>query len=406
MKNSLRLKLILLTTTLVAATQFATGFFIVKHMGETMDRQYHQQTMPLAINLARVCTNALLGKDLLTLRNLLRVTLEQKNITQAMILDAKGKVMMHNRLIEVGKLRTDKQARVALNAEEPGISNHYKNKDGDSLADIFVPIKVSGVRLGTILLTCSHKHIAEQLNDLEVHILIILICGIITSIICAILLASYLTKPLQWLTKVAGEITTGSFPEEQLQISGNDEIATLTKSFNKMATTLKTMVYHDPLTGAYNRQMFQQRITQEFAHGRRHAQPLALLMIDVDHFKKINDSFGHLIGDQVLKEISDLLRATVRTDDYVARFGGEEFVVIAPKTGRETASVLAERIRATVAAHPFTISDKESKNLTISIGIANLNAQTQSVDDLLRLADNALYTAKDHGRNKVRHADA
>lgn len=91
------------------------------------------------------------------------------------------------------------------------------------------------------------------------------------------------------------------------------------------------MVYRDPLTGAYNRQMFQQRIAREFAHSRRHNLPLALLMIDVDHFKKVNDTYGHLVGDQVLKEISELLRTTVRTDDYVARFGGEEFVVIASR---------------------------------------------------------------------------
>ena len=406
MKLTLRLKLILLTTTLVAATQVATGFFIVSHMEQTMDAQYHRQTMPLAINLARVCTNALLGKDLLTLRNLLRVTLEQKNITQAIILDATGKVMMHNRLTEVGKLRTDERARIALQADSQGISKHYLAENGDKVADIFVPINVSGVRLGTILLTCSHKHIAEKLNDLKMHILIILICGILISIICAILLASYLTKPLQWLTKVTGEITTGTFPEEELQISGNDEISALTESFNKMAKNLKTMVYHDPLTGAYNRQMFQQRIVQEFAHSRRHSQPLALLMIDVDHFKKINDNFGHLIGDQVLKEISNLLLATIRTDDYFARFGGEEFVVIAPKTTPETAKILAERIRTTVANHPFAIDTMESWRLTISIGIANQTKETQTTDDLIRFADDALYIAKETGRNRVYQDDA
>ncbi len=405
MKFTLRLKLILLTTTLVVTTQFATGFFITRHVERTMTQEYHRQMLPLAINLAHVCTNAMIGKDLLSLRNLLRVAMNQENVSQAMILDKDGKVMMHNRLTEVGKLHTNERIRNALQKDSPGISEYYQDEKGREKVDIFVPVKVSGTKFGTIILTCSHNHIIVQINNLKLHILTILLGGILISIICAIQLAAYLTKPLQHLTMVAGEITTGSFPEEKLQITGNDEIATLTDSFNKMSQQLKKMVYHDTLTGAYNRQMFQQRIAQELAHSRRHNQPLALLMIDVDHFKKINDTFGHLVGDQVLKEISDLLRATVRTDDYVARFGGEEFVVISPNTSPETALILAERIRTTVAAHPFTINATESRRLTISIGVARLVRTIMTVDDLIRFADNALYTAKEQGRNMVCQAD-
>jgi len=406
MKFSLRTKLILLTTTLVIATQLATGFFIVRHVKKTMSAEYHQQMLPLAANLAHVCTSAMIGKDLLELRNLLRIAMTQENISQAFILDKDGKVMMHNRLTEVGKLRTDVQAQTAIQADRPGVSLDYTTADDESImTDIFAPIEISGSRLGTIVLTCSHLHIAEQVNDLTFHIITILIGGILASITCAVLLASYLTNPLHNLTKIASEITTGSFPSQRLQISGNDEISALTDSFNEMAIQLKKMVYHDPLTGAYNRQMFQQRIAREFAHSRRHNLPLALLMIDVDHFKKINDTFGHLVGDHVLKEISDLLRTTVRTDDYVARFGGEEFVVIAPSTTPQTAVVLAERVRATIAGHPFAIDEIQSRQLTVSIGISNLNSDIHTVDDLIRFADNALYAAKDSGRNRVCEAD-
>ena len=406
MKFTLQLKLILLTTALVAATQLASGFFIARHVEKAMDEEYHRQMLPLAENLAHVCTNALIGKDLLALRNLLRVAMNEKNVAEAMVLDPTGKTLMHNRLTEVGKIRAGDRYAKALQASEPGVSDHYPDDNGNTMADIFVPVQISGVRLGTIFLTCSHKHISTQIDDLKFHILIILICGILISILCAILLASYLTKPLQRLITVAGEIANGSFPDETLRITGNDEISTLTESFNEMAKKLKKMVYHDPLTGAYNRQMFQQRITQEIARGRRHQQPLALLMIDVDYFKKINDTFGHLAGDRVLKQISDLLRATVRTDDYVARFGGEEFVVIAPETEPETAMILAERVRATMAAHAFAIDPATTKRLTISIGVANLTASIQTVDDLIRFADNALYTAKGSGRNQVCQADA
>ncbi|MFC1512891.1 GGDEF domain-containing protein [Thermodesulfobacteriota bacterium] len=405
MKFTLRLKLILLTTTLVVITQLATGFFIANHIEKTMESQYHQQMLPVAINLAHVCTSALIGKDLLSLRNLIRVTMQQKDVAQAMILDKTGKVIIHNRLTEVGKLRTGDRITTALQADSPGISKHYRAENGTPVADIFVPVTISGVRLGTVFMTCSHQHIANQINNLNLHILAILLGGILASIVCAILLASYLTKPLQQLTTVVGEISAGSFPEEKLHITGNDEISTLTESFNEMAQKLKKMVYYDSLTGAYNRQMFQQRIAQEFAHSRRHNYPLALLMIDVDHFKKINDTFGHLVGDQVLKQISDLLQETVRSDDYVARFGGEEFVVIAPDTAPDTAIVLAERVRTTVAAQPFAIDTTQSRRLTISIGVANLNSKIQTVDNLIRSADDALYTAKESGRNRVCQAD-
>lgn len=226
MKFTLRLKLILLTTTLVVITQATTGFFINRHVEQTMTAEYHQQMLPLASNLAHVCTNAMIGKDLLALRNLLRVAMAQENISQAFILDKSGKVIMHNRLSEVGKLRTDARTQSALLANRPSISDRYTIAGNPiAMTDISAPIQISGTRLGTVFLTCSHQHIAEQTRDLTLHIITILLGGITVSIICAIALASYLTKPLQKLTQIAGEMTSGAFPSEKIPITGNDEIA-------------------------------------------------------------------------------------------------------------------------------------------------------------------------------------
>lgn len=405
MKFTLRLKLILLFTSLVMTIQLTTGYFITRHMEQTMNTLFHRQTMPTAIILAQISASPMISKDLLALRNIIRVAMEQDGISQAMILDKSGTVIMHSSLTEVGKIRNEQRFKISLQQDAPGVSEDYLNENGDLTNDIYAPIKVSGTHLGAFFVTCPQQHIAKQIHKLKIHIMAFLACGILPGIIFAILLASHLTNPLRRLTRVAGQITDGAFPQEELCITGYDEIATLTESFNAMAKKLKKMVYHDPLTGAYNRQMFQQRIAQEIAHSHRHDQPLSLLMIDIDHFKLINDTLGHLIGDKVLKELSDLLCKTVRTDDYLARFGGEEFVVIAPDTTIETAFVLAERIRATVAAHKFDIGGADTRRLTISIGVATLNNKEMTADDLIRNADDALYAAKESGRNRVCRAD-
>jgi diguanylate cyclase (GGDEF)-like protein len=128
---------------------------------------------------------------------------------------------------------------------------------------------------------------------------------------------------------------------------------------------------------------------------------LSLVMVDIDHFKKVNDTFGHTAGDYVLKEIASLLKASVRKKDTVARYGGEEFVLILPEAGLEETTIIAERIRKMVENTPFDVGQARL-NLTISLGISNFpNHHARSKEDLVRMADQALYDAKKTGRNRV-----
>lgn len=162
----------------------------------------------------------------------------------------------------------------------------------------------------------------------------------------------------------------------------------------------------DVLTGWHNRRYLQTRMREELARARRDGTTLTCLMLDVDHFKKINDSFGHLVGDQVLREIAQRVEAQVRASDVTARYGGEEFAILLPQTSCAQGALLAERIRATVADEPFDAGG-DAVTITVSIGVAELSPALAEGDfkslgeALLARADTGLYAAKAAGRNRV-----
>ena len=152
-----------------------------------------------------------------------------------------------------------------------------------------------------------------------------------------------------------------------------------------------------------NRRTLTDRITAEMQRARRYDSTLALLMIDIDHFKKVNDNYGHLVGDDVLRDVGQLLLETIRGSDIVARYGGEEFLMLLPETDDAGAETFAERIRAAMSVQEFNASAGTALMITASIGIAVFPAaRIESVEDLLARADAALYRAKADGRNRVR----
>ncbi|MEO7072093.1 MAG: GGDEF domain-containing protein [Rhodanobacter sp.] len=163
---------------------------------------------------------------------------------------------------------------------------------------------------------------------------------------------------------------------------------------------LSALARLDPLTGVNNRLALDEIATQVLATAARSDQPVGVLMLDADHFKKVNDKFGHAGGDTVLRAVVGTINATLRASDVIGRVGGEEFVVIAPNTNMDELMVLAERIRVTLAATPLTV-DGTVLNLTVSIGAALAPPGTRDITGVLRLADLALYSAKRGGRDRV-----
>jgi two-component system, cell cycle response regulator len=171
---------------------------------------------------------------------------------------------------------------------------------------------------------------------------------------------------------------------------------------------LEALAHTDPLTQVLNRRALTLRLTSELDRARRYSSVLALLMIDLDHFKRVNDSYGHITGDDALREVAALLQHTVRSVDVVARYGGEEFVIILPETAEPGAVAFAERIRERIEAQFFAMvgtpgSGGAGLRLTASIGVASFpSPRVDSAEDLLVQADAALYRAKSEGRNLVR----
>ncbi len=165
------------------------------------------------------------------------------------------------------------------------------------------------------------------------------------------------------------------------------------KKLEHLATT-------DDLTGLWNRRHFMNSATGEFERARRYGQYFSLLMIDIDYFKKLNDTHGHAAGDAVLRHLAGMLKGSMRRTDITGRVGGEEFSIILPNTGIENAELLAERLRLTVEKSPASYSEK-TLFLTVSIGLTAYSPGFESIDEMLLLADNALYEAKEGGRNRV-----
>lgn len=165
---------------------------------------------------------------------------------------------------------------------------------------------------------------------------------------------------------------------------------------------LRKLAVTDGLTGLFNYRAFQNQIHYEIVRSKRFNLPFSLLMIDIDHFKKYNDSFGHPKGDKILKIFAELLTVNLREVDTIARYGGEEFAIILPGTTKKASGIVAEKLRKLVEEYNFPLKDKlPQKKLTISIGIASFPDDVENEEQLILYADKALYKAKNKGRNRA-----
>ena len=212
------------------------------------------------------------------------------------------------------------------------------------------------------------------------------------------------------------ESTNGTFVEgkriEDRVLSDGDKVLlgrhTILKfTFSdKMDTDFQKEMYEssvrDALTGAYNRKHFDERISSEISFARRHDSAVSLLMLDLDHFKKINDNYGHQAGDEVLSTVAGLISASLREEDIFARYGGEEFAIITRGINSQDSLALAERLRALVEEIIIRIPNGERIPITISVGVHTVPRKTiASPSELIKRADEQLYQAKQNGRNRV-----
>ena len=182
----------------------------------------------------------------------------------------------------------------------------------------------------------------------------------------------------------------------------NEKTTHYIDEIEKLNLELKETSINDGLTGCYNHRYFQNSLDSEVARSIRYRRPLSIIMFDIDHFKDFNDKFGHTFGDEVLRQIGDILNKASRGSDTVFRYGGEEFSVILPETDRDQAFICAERARNKIAKQIFNVKGKKIK-ITISGGVDGFDIGDKNIDKnrLIENADKALYLAKEQGRNQV-----
>jgi diguanylate cyclase (GGDEF)-like protein len=256
---------------------------------------------------------------------------------------------------------------------------------------------------------------------------IILLAAVFLVIFLPLALRMNLLAPLETLLEGVRKANDARL-EAPIPVAYNDEIGFLTSSFNQMYVRLDELVHSleakveartadlvaanerlerlsitDPLTGIYNRRHFFTQAHDIFTRAKQPPYHLSLIMLDMDHFKLINDRYGHAIGDQVLCEVARRLKDNIRTTDILARFGGEEFVILFPRISRLEALQIVERLHQAMS-QAFTPANGLAANhvvipLSLSIGVALLDQDVKDLDQLLQRADQALYRAKENGRN-------
>ncbi|MES2824721.1 MAG: GGDEF domain-containing protein [Pseudomonadota bacterium] len=201
-------------------------------------------------------------------------------------------------------------------------------------------------------------------------------------------------------------IINESSPENLICLNGDNNCKFINELnyLRQEVGLLKNLVRTDALTGLYNFRFFNETIAVEVERARRGAQPLAMILLDIDHFKKFNDEWGHELGNQALIHIANLIKIAIRKLDYGCRFGGEEFIILLPNTDLFQAVPVAERLREMIATTPLILNGQSSIYLTASFGVDQFSmCISDSCEQFIRRVDAWLYQAKHNGRNKVSH---
>ncbi len=253
----------------------------------------------------------------------------------------------------------------------------------------------------------SHATLHDLKLKVTTVVLAFLAIGLAIAVAGFLVLKRLLFPPLQDLSQGMRQFSEGQHAH---RITRNMpvELRELAEGFNAMAENLERQhaelvraSSHDALTGCLNHGQFILDFDREFSRVNRYQDNLSLLMLDLDHFKTVNDTYGHPAGDRVLQKVAEAMDSQLRASDTLYRYGGEEFVVLLPETDRRGALTVAESIRRKVADTSIVVDGQLTVTITVSIGVACFPQDTQDRDDLLKKADQAVYAAKNNGRNRV-----
>jgi diguanylate cyclase (GGDEF)-like protein len=323
----------------------------------------------------------------------------------------KGQILSHSDVENVGRTLSDRLTQESLTAPGTRVSFRRVDLDADGhlsdICDVSVPIIARGRRAATLHIGLSlTQYLTANAPRIRAKIAWFVVPFTFLSILIAIKLSRSFNKPLQELARAAAEVSRGNYGV-QLPLNRRDELGEVAQAFNKMAVNLKEnfakvsdMANRDGLTGLYNARFFQEALSRELERVKRTSRPFSLLIFDGDRFKRVNDTYGHPVGDQILQHLSRVARSVLRGYDVLARYGGEEFIAMLPDANASQALLLGERLRKMVEQRPFLTEEGETIRATVSVGVAQAKAPYEK-KDLISHADQALYRAKEAGRNRV-----
>lgn len=253
----------------------------------------------------------------------------------------------------------------------------------------------------------SHLNALAAVRRLDILALTALLLSLLLGALGIWIINRSLIQSMNQLSEGAMRFADGD-RHHRIEVRIPHELVGVADTFNAMRETiisqqreLEAAALTDPLTGVHNRRYFDQALSQELRRAERFTSQFCLILLDIDHFKNFNDTYGHQQGDEVLKQVASLLQDAVRQVDVVCRYGGEEFVVIMPNCGLDQCRDAAERLRRVLADLPIPLADGTMIAVTGSFGGAVYPEHAITGDGLLRRADNAMYEAKRHGRNRV-----
>jgi len=448
-----RLSLLVVSATIVVMG--LGGHWLVQEQAENMLTEEKQRSAALVESFALPCAIAVATNEMERLDGYLEEVVHsggtQLGMIQVIMLDHEGHVVAHSGASGYSGLEATKNHRLTPNqdsqkfVEEATLSTkplwrRYRTADSDPRLDISMPA-VSGLRWGTLVASFDLRPFEARLKTTRTRLIVAAIVFTLTMLIALYYgLHRIVVRPLRALTLTAQDLEKGNL-KARTNLDTGGELGVLAQQFNVMASELQAyteslerkveersaevrkknreleevnsqlqaavdkleeLARTDALTGISNRRLLMEVLVFELLRSERNPRPLSLLMIDVDHFKRVNDSCGHPVGDSVLKQAASLLSSHLRSTDLVARYGGEEFVVLLFDTPTSIGLEVGEKLRQKVSEAVFDDwSNDEHGPITISVGVAGFPGDARDAEHLILLADRALYRAKSNGRNQV-----
>ena len=407
--------LVLLTVLLTALT--ISGWMALRQERATMLSEINQRGNDISRYVAKSLSFSIVGYDYHTIQLMLDEITASEEVSYAVVTNMRGKIM-----------------------GESGIS--AKESNPDSQVVFTQNIYIEDEQVGKLEMGLSTARVLGRLEEtkfslLKREALIILLIALGEFMALSYLIIKPVSKISDYLRN---SIDKDGHLIEDIPVSSNDEFGHMAKQFNELGYRLneankklqskvdladrqlietnsqlkqlneefKILSITDPLTGLFNRRHFNDLMTTEISMSRRHGDANSIMLIDIDHFKAINDTFGHYVGDTVLKNLTNTLKENLRHTDAVCRIGGEEFAVLCKRADAMSAIEIAEKLRTEVENTPLARGIDDDLVVTISIGVVSIpnSRGSDTAEQLFKDADNALYYSKNHGRNCVTHADS